>query len=188
MPVVNTLKNTFTIICVILFFSCKNPENKQIAILQKKNGIICTDKNCHGTYGGPEFINGSDIAHQFSNQMSADVGDQLKQLYSEEKYSKVDFQNIQMTTKGMGSGKVEYSLLIPFKTVAEACQAYTSFDHVGGWNHAPALQARKNQLSKVLLEGEHLDISELMTTPEGLQEYWIQWKNKDIQLDCTIKK
>jgi hypothetical protein len=29
-----------------------------------------------------------------------------------------------------------------------------------------------------------LDISELKTTPEGLQEYWIQWKNKVTQAMC----
>ena len=34
------------------------------------------------------------------------------------------------------------------------------------------------------MKGEQLDISELKQTPEGLQEYWIQWKNKIIQIDC----
>ena len=78
------------------------------------------------------------------------------------------------------------TLVIPFISVSEACDAYTSFDHVGGWNHAPALSARKKQLSKVLLKGESLDISDLKTTSEGLQEYWIQWKNKDVQADCEL--
>lgn len=187
-PLISTLKNTFLILIVLLIFSCKNTERKKIAILQKNNDIICTDNSCHGTYSGPEFTNGSDVAHQFSNRMSAEVGDKLKQLYKEEKYSKVDFQNIQMATKGMGSGMVEYSLSIPFKTVEKPCQAYTSFDHVGGWNHTPAIVSRKNQLAKVLLEGENLDISELKITPEGLQEYWIQWKNKEIQSDCLSSK
>jgi hypothetical protein len=26
----------------------------------------------------------------------------------------------------------------------------------------------------------------LLRTKEGLQEYWIQWKNKEIQSDCGI--
>ena len=178
-------KEIFAILFIGLFISCKNStDNEQTSSPKQNNQIICTEKNCQGTYVGPEFINGSDIAHQFSNKMAAKVGDQLKQLYSQEKYSKVDFQNIQMTTTGMGSGTVEYSLSIPFKSVEEPCQAYTSFDHVGGWNHPPALDARKKQLDNLLLKGENLDISELKTTTEGLQEYWIQWKNKEIQLDC----
>ncbi len=90
-----------------------------------------------------------------------------------------------MSTVGMGSGNVTYTLKIPFVFVNEKCEAYTSFDHVGGWNHTPALNARKMQLSKVLLEGEELYISELKMTNEGLQEYWIQWKNKDLQTVCA---
>ena len=84
----------------------------------------------------------------------------------------------------MGSGKVVYKLIIPFISVTEKCEAFTSFDHVGGWNHSPALTARKAQLEKILLPGEKLNISHLKTTPEGLQEYWIQWKNKKLQVDC----
>ncbi len=113
-----------------------------------------------GTYTGPEFINGSDVAHQFSNKMSAAVGDKLKELYKNELYGKVDFSNIQMSTEGMGTGHVVYSLSIPFVTVKEACDAYTSFDHVGGWNHTPALAKRKQELSKALMEGHELHISD----------------------------
>lgn len=150
----------------------------------QKSDIICDVNGCHGVYQGPEFVNGSDIAHQFSNSMSKDVGVELKKLYDKGVYSKVDFSKIKMSTKGMGSGTVVYELDIPFMRVAEKCDAYTSFDHVGGWNHKPALNARKQQLSKVLLKGESLDISELKVTTEGLQEYWIQWKNKSVQADC----
>ncbi len=89
-----------------------------------------------------------------------------------------------MTTQGMGSGKVVYYLKIPFVRVNDPCEAYTSFDHVGGWNHSPGLEARKNQLKNALMPGHELDISELKTTPEGLQEYWIQWKNKITQSMC----
>ena len=149
--------------------------------------IHCTDGRCKGHYSGLEFINGSDVAHQFSNQMSHRVGEKLKQLYDEAKYSKVDFSNISMSTVGMGSGKVTYSLDIPFVSVSEKCEAYTSFDHCGGWNHAPAIQSRKKQLQKALLKGEELFISDLKTTKEGLQEYWIQWKNKHKQAECAKK-
>lgn len=84
----------------------------------------------------------------------------------------------------MGSGKVSFNLIIPFIRVNNKCDAFTSFDHVGGWNHKPALKYRKNQLQKALLPNHLLNISDLKATPEGLQEYWIQWKNKDLQKDC----
>lgn len=146
--------------------------------------IECDDDACRGSYLGPEFINNSDIAHQFSNTMCWEVGDQLKKLYREQKYSLVDFGGIVMSTEGMGSGEVEYNLIVPFKLVEHKCDATTSFDHVGGWNHSPALSSRKRQLQKALLPGDVLKISPLMTTPEGLQEYWIQWRNKEVQFEC----
>lgn len=85
---------------------------------------------------------------------------------------------------GMGSGVVTYELKIPFVTVATKCDAYTSFDHVGGWNHKPSLPRRMKELSLLLIPGETLQVSKLKTTPEGLQEYWIQWKNKTTQHNC----
>jgi len=148
----------------------------------------CTDKLCQGTYIGKEFINGADIAHQHSNKMSAIVGDKLKELYDMKKYSKVDFQNITMTTEGMGTGFVKYELKIPFIRVKSKCESYTSFDHVGGWNHKPELENRKKQLKNVLLNGDKLAISQLKTTKEGLQEYWIQWRNKDKQKEFVSNK
>lgn len=151
---------------------------------QTTYNIKCTDFNCTGIYTGAEFINGEDIAHQLSNKISAAVGDQLKVTYKDKKYSKVDFDFIQMTTEGMGTGEVVYKVVIPFLRVDKPCKAYTSFDHVGGWNHKPALQARINQLKDLPLKGSSLDISDLKTTPEGLQEYWIQWKNSEVQVDC----
>lgn len=152
-----------------------------------QNAIQCSDKGCHGQYQGPEFINGSDVAHQFSNKMSAAVGDKLKQLFKADRYSRVDFDRTIMTTKGMGSGTVTYYLYIPFRRVFDQCDAYTSFDHVGGWNHSPALEARNEQLKNALMPYHTLNISELKTTPQGLQEYWIQWKNKAVQSMCNQK-
>ncbi len=147
--------------------------------------IKCTDSDCQGQYEGAEFINGSDVAHQFSNKMSAVVGDKLKDLFHEVKFSKVDFENIEMSTIGMGSGQVIFYLKIPFIRVDDRCDAFTSFDHVGGWNHAPALEARKKQLEKALMPYHELDISDLKKTTEGLQEHWIQWKNKVTQSMCN---
>jgi len=146
--------------------------------------IFCSNQECFGQYEGPEFVKGSDVAHQFSNAMSAAVGDQLKELFKLGEYSKVDFAGIIMTTEGMGSGHVIYYLKIPFIRVDSKCKAYTSFDHVGGWNHKPALDYRKQELEKALMQNHHLNISDLKTTAEGLQEYWIQWKNKSTQAMC----
>ena len=160
---------------ILLFFSNSKVINEKIE---------CSDNGCYGQYEGAEFINRADIAHQFSNKMSAKVGDKLKELFLKGEYSKVDFDKIVMTTKGMGTGNVVYYLNIPFKRVNSKCEAFTSFDHVGGWNHAPELELRKNNLKKALIPNHELNISELKTTPEGLQEYWIQWKNKEIQSIC----
>lgn len=165
--------------------TCQNGTTSLHQKVSQTSPIECTDNNCQGEYTGPEFIKGDDIAHQFSNTMAAIVGDKLKELYASGTYSEVDFKNILMTTKGMGSGKVTYYLFIPFKRVSKKCDAYTSFDHVGGWNHAPALSQRKKQLNGLLLENEKLNISDLKTTPEGLEEYWIQWRHKEIQKDCN---
>jgi hypothetical protein len=164
-----------TLLAVGCFFSFTNIEN---------NSIECSNKECQGQYVGAEFIHGSDIAHQFSNKMFAKVGDKLKELFSKSEYSQVDFDNIEMTTKGMGSGNVIYYLKIPFKRVNSTCEAYTSFDHVGGWNHKPALERRKKQLEKALMKNHELYISDLKITPEGLKEHWIQWKNKITQSMC----
>ena len=174
------MKKIFLLIVVIIFcqsFICIEPfQNSEIE---------CTEDGCFGSYEGPEFIKRSDIAHQFSNSMSRDVGDKLKALYSAGIYKKVDLSNIEMSTKGMGTGQVTYTLSIPFVSVDQKCDAYTSFDHVGGWNHPPDLQRRKAELKNALMEGHQLDISNLKTTPEGLEEYWIQWKNKHTQSDCN---
>ena len=148
------------------------------------SSITCNDTSCEGAYTGVEFHEGSDIAHQFSNHMCRRVGDQLKALYRSGHYAKVDLENIEMSTKGMGSGKVVYKLVIPFERVSAKCDAYTSFDHVGGWGHAPALAKRKGELKTALIPGDSLNISTPKTTPEGLQEYWIQWRNRSVQAEC----
>ena len=179
------MKQLITLILLsFCFVTCYNPKKETPNKTTQENNITCTKKACQGTYEGSEFINGKDIAHQFSNQMSVAVGDQLKALYASGEYSKVDFSKIKMSTEGMGSGEVKYSLSIPFIAVNDKCEAYTAFDHVGGWNHAPALSERKEQLKGVLMQEHQLDISNFKTTPEGLQEYWIQWKHKVVQAKC----
>ena len=172
---------SFLTIGAVLFFSSFNSTENSDRVPSE---ITCNENGCFGQYKGAEFINGSDIAHQFSNKMSTAVGDKLKELYTSGKYSKVDLEHVEMSTIGMGTGNVIYSLAIPFIKVEKKCDAYTSFDHVGGWNHTPALNSRKKQLSKALMPNHRLDISMLKTTPEGLQEYWIQWKNRITQASC----
>lgn len=173
------------LICIFLVSLFHGNQNDKNHLLDQKHYTIqCLNAGCKGTYSGPEFINGEDIAHQFSNKMSASVGNKLKLLYTDKKYKKVDFSKIKMSTKGMGSGSVVYVLEIPFISVKSKCDAFTSFDHVGGWNHKPDLEKRKTELGDVTLNGHQLDISNLKRTAEGLQEYWIQWKNKVVQLEC----
>ncbi len=173
------------LVCLIVLnlFSCSSPKPKTTR-QEKSEKITASDFVCEGSYVGPEFIEGDDVAHQFSNEMSKKVGDQLKKLYKAGKFAKVDFEQIKMSTNGMGTGEVTYKLRIPLKRVKTKCEAFTSFDHCGGWNHPPAIELRIEQLSTILLPGDKLNISPLKTTPEGLQEYWIQWRNKEVQAEC----
>ena len=180
----------------VILFSCINDKNKKNSPTQTLVSIseppFCSDKKCTGKYTGVEFnnqIEKNDVAHQYSNIMSKAVGDQLKKLYQEGKYSRVDFDQIIIKTTGMGEGnnQVVYEIEIPFIRVKNKCEATTGFDHSGGWSHLPDLEGRKEDLlngkTNIVLN-KALDISPLKTTPEGLQEYWIQWKHNDYQKKC----
>ena len=187
---------SFLLFLDVILFSCINDKNKNNSNTQTLVSIsetpVCSDKKCTGKYSGVEFndqLEKNDIAHQYSNIMSKAVGDQLKKLYLEGKYSKVDFNRIIMKTTSMGEGnnQVVYEIEIPFIRVKNKCEATTGFDHSGGWSHPPDLEGRKEDLlngkTNIVLNNA-LDISPLKTTPEGLQEYWIQWKHNDYQKDC----
>lgn len=187
------MKTYILLFFTISFFACqptinktnKRKVNKQVDSILYTIELNCNDSVCSGTYVGPEFINGADVAHQFSNKMCDTVGKILKELYKKKTFVKVNFDSIVMTTAGMGSGHVNFYLKIPFIKVKDSCSAYTSFDHCGGWRHTPALEMRKKELNTIVLPGEKLLISPLKRTREGLLEYWIQWKNKDVQKNCT---
>lgn len=191
------VSKAFVGLLVLSIYACDQPKEKEISYSSQSEEtftgspvprdfkIHCSQTACTGTYIGPEFIKSDDVAHQFSNKMSAKVGDKLKELYRAGAYCKVDFSKIRMSTIGMGSGNVCYQLCIPFESVQEKCAAFTSFDHSGGWGHPPDLTERKQQLRSALLPGQKLNISPLKKTTEGLQEYWIQWKNKEVQADCS---
>ena len=167
--------STFLLV-ILAQLSCSNTNlvDTETDPLNQDNPITCTDSGCLGTYYGPEFKNGSDVAHQFSNKMSSVVGNKLKELYSKKKYSKVNLSKIEMSTIDMNHREnVNYKLHIPFISVQDSCQAYTFFDHRGGWGHTPKQE-------KVLAELKNVrDLEYVFTsTPEGLTEYWLQWKSK----------
>ena len=157
----------------------------------------CTETGCKGTYSGPQFLksDSSDVAHKYSNTMSYYVGVKLKELYKQGIYVKVDLKNITMTAVPVQYGEnynpTKVTIDIPFIRVKNKCDAYTSFDHVGGWGHSSDLdlEGRKSKLSTLLLPGETLDVSDLKITHKeerkSLSEYWIQWKNKVTQSDCS---
>lgn len=179
-------------------FSFENPEDTSTRILERYKYYIdtpvCTDEGCSGVYKGVEFVDveymqklkltGTDIAHNYSNVMARYVGDKLKELYRSKKYAKVDLKKIKMTTYGMGDGDryVEYRVYIPFVRVDKKRQAMTGFDHSGGWGHTPDIKKRKRDLLKGrIVKNRKLYVSPLYKTPEGLEEYWIQWKHSDLQ-------
>ena len=75
-------------------FGCTSSGSNPPTQKDKNSRIVCTKEGCSGTYSGVEFINRSDLAHQYSNEMSEKVGDKLKQLYKDGLYSKVDFSKM----------------------------------------------------------------------------------------------
>ena len=177
----------------LLLFSCTdNKEDKikkQNREIKKDLIIVCTDSFCSLNYSGPEFTiqKGEiiDTAHRMSNLISGEVGKKLKSLFDKKKYAKVDLKNIRMTSIDMDNlGSVKLEIFIPFKRVKNPCEASTSFDHSGGWDHGPEIEKRKKELSGIAV-CEKLEISPLIRTPENFQEYWIQWKHKDFQANCA---
>ena len=175
---------------------------------------VCSKTGCKGTYKGPEFeANGNDIAHDYSNVMTKAVATKLKELYRNGDYVKVNFDGIQLTTKGMkknskemkknsdgSQGYVEYTIDIPFESVSDKCDARTGFGHVGGWRHPSAgVDVRKNELfndttkngvrtNPVVGTINDMESSKKTSTPEGLIEYWIQWKHSSLQSECGKQK
>lgn len=170
--------------------------NRIVSTLNEQNQVTtqptCNENGCYGTYVGAEFTNNGDVAHQYSNTITKEVGKKLKELFKSGTYVKVDMDGIRMSTKGMGSGNVVYKVIIPFIGVSNECDAMTGFAHVGGWGHTPALSARKSEILSYIPSGKtqnqvvdnQLDVSDLTKTKEGLEEYWIQWRHRDYQSKC----
>ena len=147
--------------------------------------IACNEEGCTGTYIGPEFDftkpkDKKDIAHQFSNLISDSVGNELKKLYTQNKYSKVDLENISMSTQDKnGVGNVTYKIHIPFIQVNNSCDAFTAFDHRGGWDHI----IKERGVRKEFVNKKDVQLIE-KKTKEGLQEFWIQFKHEKYQANC----
>jgi hypothetical protein len=161
-------------------------------IVEQAEQPICGSDGCSGTYTGPEFDSNGDVAHKYSNTITKSVSEKLKELYQSGNYTKVDMNNIKLSTKGMGTGNVVYKVTIPFQSVSNECDAMTGFAHVGGWGHSPELNKRKSEILSYIPNGKNANVvvdnllytSQLTKTNEGLQEYWIQWKHKDFQSKC----
>ena len=112
--------------------------------------------------------------------MSKVVGNHLKKLYREGNYAKVNLSKIKMSTKGMDNkGDVIYQISIPIILVEDSCKAATAFDHRGGWNH----EITKAQALNPFKAKRNVEFIELKT-PEGLQEFWIQWQHEKLQKHC----
>ena len=170
---------------------------------QNSEPPICSNTGCKGTYTGPEFETGNDIAHDYSNVITKSVAAKLKELYKSGDYVKVNFDGIKLSTKGMGTGNVVYEVEIPFESVNNKCDARTGFAHVGGWGHPGAgVNKRKDELfndttkdstgksvrtNPVVGTINDMEFSKKTSTPEGLVEYWIQWKHSSLQSDCGQK-
>lgn len=171
---------------------------------------ICSSSGCSGKYTGPQFVRKSDggcddIAHQYSNVITKAVAAKLKELYDSGTYSKVNLAGITMTTSsvvyGCNFNQTTYTVNIPFVQVQNKCDARTGFAHVGGWGwetdqlntrlvqlyddskvdpNDPNNKIRTNPVVGTINDMEY----EKKTTPEGLVEYWIQWKHSSRQSDC----
>lgn len=166
----------------IIFTGCQPPSFN--GVNDDRVEIQCSEDKCTGTYRGSkkEFV--ENMSYKISNSISIRVGQELKDFFKAGLYKKVDLNHISMTSHASGPDLIEYKIIIPFVIVKGKCDAYTSFDHVGNWKKLPALDQRKKALETVLLPGQSLDISELKKTKDGYQEYWIQWKNRELQAGC----
>lgn len=76
---------------------------------------------------------GQDAIHQLSNVAANIVGQDLKQLYSNGKYYKVDMNNIKMEYGKNTNNKTYYYITIPLISVKDDKSAYINFEHKGSW-------------------------------------------------------
>jgi len=172
--------------------------NKRLLGEQSSPSINISSNGVSGTYIGPSQ-NPNDNTHRFINTITTIVGDELKKLYNKGQWTIVDLDGIKLETiidKTLGNridnntGQVEFKVDIPFIQVNNACDAYTSFDRRGGWGHGEGykLDHLKDEVGHLPTKGTSLDISDMKKTPEGLVEYFAQWKNPNYQSHCGGNK
>jgi hypothetical protein len=154
----------------------------------KYDSIRISDTGLIGYFKGPEFDEDGDIGHQFSNTVAKIVGQYLKEAYTNERYLKVNFNKLKITTKGLDQkDSVHYIMEMPFLKVSK-CKAFTGIEHCGSWNDQPMiiLDERMTELTTNLKSKYSVGKMEqkFIRTPEGLVEYWIQFKHKDYQKTC----
>lgn len=203
MTILDSNANSLSILAGIAFstlllLSCTDTIEQKVTAANKSDVkpeknlvLVCNDSFCSVNYSGPEFTICKykliDTAHRMSNLISSEVGKKLKNLFDKKKYAKVDLKKIRMTSIDMDNlGYVKLEIFIPFIRVKKPCEARTGFDHSGGWDHDPEIEERKKQLLGIAV-CEELEISTLIKTPENFQEYWIQWKHKRFQAECSCK-
>ena len=80
------MKKGVVFVVASILLACSNDEYEST--------ISCNEEGCTGTYVGAEFDNSKpngkkDIAHLFSNKISARVGNELKKLYTQNKLGKL---------------------------------------------------------------------------------------------------
>jgi len=172
---------------------------KRIILKEDSSPTINISSNgVRGIYIGPSQ-NPNDTTHRFINTIATIVGDELKKLYKKGQWTIVDLDGIKLETiidKTLGNridkntGQVEFKVDIPFIQVNNACDAYTSFDRRGGWGHGEGykLDHLKDEVGHLPTKGTSLDISDMKKTPEGLVEYFAQWKNPNYQSHCGNNK
>lgn len=187
------------IVIAVLTWQCTSPKAKKKKVNEprehatstvvKYDSITIRDNGLTGYFKGPEYNEQGDIAHQFSNKVAKQVGEYLKARYTKKCYLKIDLDQVKITTEGLDQqDSVYYTIAMPFKRVKK-CDAFTGIEHCGSWNYQPKffLNRRFNTLKEHLAADWSVGKMEYKyyKSAEGFQEYWIQFKHKDFQQECS---
>lgn len=94
---------------------------------------------------------GGDAIHQLSNIAANVVGKDLKQLYSNSKFYKVDMSGIKMDYGKDTNNKTYYYITIPLVAVKDNKSAYVNIEHRGSWSTSVRTTplARQNALTNI---------------------------------------
>jgi len=94
---------------------------------------------------------GNDAIHQLSNVAANVVGSDLKQLFSNSKFYKVDMAGLKMEYGVDKNNKTYYYITIPLIAVKDDKSAYVNFEHKGSWSTTKRddKTARQNALTNI---------------------------------------